>query len=163
MNNKSLLIILVLVGTLTLTLFVAQNQQSIRQFASTAKFPNSTAKNNENKFFIPPNITLTPPHKQAYDAPNDTIPPHIVFKNPASGTRAKINTTLKLTANASDNRKVARVEFLVNGGIICSVKSSPYSCSWAIPFAKNITYTVVARAYDQTGNVSSKNIIVTSF
>jgi hypothetical protein len=70
--------------------------------------------------------------------------------------------TITITATASDNVGVTRVEFLVNGSLQCTDTSAPYSCNWKVPNQANKTFQLQARAFDQAGNVGSASIQVTS-
>jgi hypothetical protein len=99
----------------------------------------------------------------AYSAsPTDTTPPTISLTNPTQGATVARKSTVSLSANASDNVGVSRVEFYVNGGLQCTDVSTPYSCSWKVPNQPRKTYQIEARAYDQAGNSASAAIQVTS-
>jgi chitinase len=58
-----------------------------------------------------------------------------------------------LGATATDNVGVVKVEFYVNGSLLCSDLSSPYTCVWHIPAASNKSYVLQTKAYDAAGNV----------
>jgi glucose/arabinose dehydrogenase len=91
----------------------------------------------------------------------DTISPTVSITNPANGANVARRSTVTITATASDNVGVARMEFLVNGALQCADTTSPYSCNWSVPNAKNVTYQLQARAFDQAGNVGTSSIQVT--
>jgi len=66
-----------------------------------------------------------------------------------------------LSATATDNVGVVRVEFYVNRSLICSDTTSPHTCAWRIP-AGNKSYALEAWGYDAAGNVGkSPRITVT--
>jgi len=67
-----------------------------------------------------------------------------------------------ITATASDNVGVTRVDFLVNGALQCSDTTAPYSCVWRVPAAMNKTYTLQARAFDLAGNSGTATVQVTA-
>ena len=71
-------------------------------------------------------------------------------------------TTITITATASDNVGVTRVDFLVNGALQCSDTTAPYSCNWKVPGAMNKTHQLQARALDQAGNSAAATIQVTA-
>lgn len=99
--------------------------------------------------------TPTPP-------PSDTTSPTVSITNPLNGSTVFRNSKVTITASASDNIGVTKVEFLVNGSIKCTDTTSSYSCSWKVPGARNRTYTLTAKAYDVAGNTANHNINVTS-
>jgi glucose/arabinose dehydrogenase len=92
----------------------------------------------------------------------DTIPPTVSITNPADGAIVARRSTVTITATASDNVGVTRVEFLVNGVLLCSDSTAPYSCNWSVPNAKNVTYQLQARAFDQAGNMAASSVQVTA-
>ncbi|WP_404371742.1 M20/M25/M40 family metallo-hydrolase [Corallococcus coralloides] len=82
--------------------------------------------------------------------PTDTTPPTVSLTAPASG--ATVNGTTSLTASASDNVGVSRVEFLVDGAVKGTSFASPYSYAWDSRTVANGSHTVAAKAYDSAGN-----------
>jgi hypothetical protein len=92
----------------------------------------------------------------------DTISPTVSITNPANGANVARRSTVTITATASDNVGVTRVEFLVNNALQCTDTTAPYSCNWNVPNARNVTFQLQARAFDQAGNVGTANIQVTS-
>src|SRR6266576_7188649 len=95
-KNKNILVMVVLVGALSLTLIVAKNQQSVRQFAQSNNESNSKTNNLEHESLNPPNVTVAPPRNNAYAAPDDITSPNVIVKGPASGTRVKANSPITL-------------------------------------------------------------------
>jgi glucose/arabinose dehydrogenase len=92
----------------------------------------------------------------------DNIPPTVSITSPANGSTVARKANVTITATASDNVGVARVEFLVNGALQCSDVSAPYSCNWKVPNPPNRTYQLQARAFDGAGNSATAAIQVTS-
>ena len=92
----------------------------------------------------------------------DNIPPTVSITNPANGAIVARKSTVNITATASDNVGVTRVDFLVNGAVQCSDTTAPYSCSWRVPGAMNKTHQLQARAFDQAGNSATASIQVTA-
>jgi glucose/arabinose dehydrogenase len=92
----------------------------------------------------------------------DEIAPTVAITNPANGATVARRSTVTITATASDNVGVTRVEFLVNGALQCTDTTAPYSCNWSVPNPKNVTYQLQARAFDQAGNVGTSSIQVTA-
>jgi glucose/arabinose dehydrogenase len=92
----------------------------------------------------------------------DNTPPTVSITSPANGSIVARKSTVTITASASDNVGVARVEFLVNGALQCTDVSAPYSCNWRVPAAPNKTHQIQARAFDQAGNSATAAVQVTS-
>lgn len=90
----------------------------------------------------------------------DTTAPSVSITNPANNALVPRKANVTITANASDNVGVTRVEFLVNGALQCTDTSAPYSCSWRTPAAPNKTFTLQARAFDQAGNSATAAVTV---
>jgi hypothetical protein len=85
----------------------------------------------------------------------DTTPPTVSLTAPANG--ATVSGTVTLSANASDNVGVTSVEFLVNGSVVGTDTTSPYSVSWNSTTVLNGTHTVTARAHDAAGNSTTSS------
>jgi len=91
----------------------------------------------------------------------DEIPPTVSITNPADGAVVARRATITITATASDNIGVTRVEFLVDGTLRCSDLTAPYSCNWSVPNTRT-THQLEARAFDQAGNSATASIQVTA-
>ena len=92
----------------------------------------------------------------------DVVPPSVNITYPVNGSTVRKNSTVNITANASDNVAVARVEFYVGGNLLCLDAAAPYSCSWNVPKPPRVRYTVTAKANDTSGNSASSSVSVTS-
>ena len=92
-------------------------------------------------------------------ASTDTTPPTVTLGLPSSPLARR--STVMLSATASDNVGVVKVEFYVNGSLQCSDTASPYTCAWRIP-AANKSYVLQAVAYDAAGNVGASSRITVS-
>jgi hypothetical protein len=167
-NRRTLLMVggvVVLLIAIPIAVFSLSNRQDIRQRAASNDTPQSSItaiQAASTPTPLPaPSPTATPEQEQ-YTAPNDTEQPTIASISQDNGAQVKADTQVELSATASDNIGVGNVEFLVNGTIICS-SASPYTCNWTVPAQTNIQYVVTVRAYDLTGNVSTKSVVVTSF
>ncbi len=91
---------------------------------------------------------------------NDTSIPTVSISSPANG--ATVSGTTSVSATASDNVGVTKVEFYVNGALQSSSTSAPYSFSWNTAAAANGAYTLSAKAYDAAGNAgNSASVTVT--
>ncbi|HVT03342.1 MAG TPA: Ig-like domain-containing protein, partial [Thermoanaerobaculia bacterium] len=83
----------------------------------------------------------------------DTTAPTTAITAPTNGTSVAGTTTV--TATASDNNTVARVEFYLDGALIATDTSAPYSFSWNTTSASNGSHALVSKAYDAAANAGS--------
>jgi len=95
---------------------------------------------------------------------NNTVPdttlPVVSISNPVSN--ATLSSSVSVSANASDNVGVKRVDFYVNGALRASVNTSPYNFNWDTLAESNASYVLSCKAYDAAGNMgSSSNVSVT--
>jgi hypothetical protein len=54
------------------------------------------------------------------------------------------------------------VAFYVNGTLLCADDDAAYACTWVVPSARGVQYTIEARAYDIMRNTASSTVKVTS-
>jgi len=89
----------------------------------------------------------------------DTTPPTVSLTSPVSGQQIATGAAIPLAATASDNVAVARVEFRVDGTLVNSDTSAPYSFSG--PALAAGSHTAQATAFDTAvpPNSSSTPII----
>lgn len=88
---------------------------------------------------------------------NDTTAPTVSISSPATGTTVTGVTTV--TATASDNVSVSKVEFYVNGTLKATDTASPYTFSWDTTSLTNGSYSLTAKAYDASGNVGQSSTV----
>lgn len=93
------------------------------------------------------------------NVPLDTTAPTVKFSSPVSGANVS-GSSVSLTASATDNIGVNRVEFFVNGVLLASDTTSPYSATWDSAKVANGDHQLSVRGYDTAGNVSSDGIVV---
>jgi subtilisin family serine protease len=87
----------------------------------------------------------------------DTTPPTTSITAPANG--ATVSGTVTISASASDNVGVARVEFYHGTTLIGSDTTSPYSVSWDTTAVANGSYSLTSRAFDAAGNSASSSAV----
>jgi subtilisin family serine protease len=87
----------------------------------------------------------------------DTTPPTTSITSPANG--ATVSGTIGVTASASDNVGVARVELYVDGALLATDTSSPYSFSWNTTTVADGGHNLQTRAYDAAGNAGSSAVV----
>ena len=90
----------------------------------------------------------------------DKTPPTVSITAPVNGAIVARNFPILIQANATDNVAVAKVEFLVNGAVVCTDTTSAYSCNWKTPGKPNANYTISAKAYDTSGNTANVSVSV---
>jgi phage tail protein X len=88
----------------------------------------------------------------------DNIDPIVDLASPGS----PVSGIVTLTAEASDNQGVVEVRFLVDGSLIASDTTAPYSVDWSTAAVANGDVTLTAEAEDAAGNVGiSAGVVVT--
>jgi hypothetical protein len=92
----------------------------------------------------------------------DAVVPTVSLTAPTTGST--VSKTVNVTATATDNIRVSKVEFYLNGVLIATDTTAPYSFTWDTTTAINGSYTLAATAYDNGGNSGiSPNAVVTVF
>src|SRR5207237_6780892 len=90
----------------------------------------------------------------------DTTAPTTSITAPASG--ATVSGTVSVTASATDNVGVTKVEFYLDGALKSTSTTSPYSWSFNTTTVANGSHTLVSKAYDAAGNIgTSATVTVT--
>ncbi|MBC8081904.1 MAG: carbohydrate-binding protein [Hymenobacter sp.] len=87
-------------------------------------------------------------------------PPTVGLTAPANGATYAAPATLQLSANATDNGAVARVEFFGNGTKVGEALTAPYTYSWTGVGAG--TYAITARATDNAGLATTSAAVTVS-
>ena len=82
----------------------------------------------------------------------DTTAPTVQITSPADG--ASVTGTIPISASASDNVDVAKVEFYADGQLVGTATSSPYQVNWDTSTATRSDLGLTAKAYDPAGNVT---------
>ncbi len=157
-------------GTLAVISFTALRSTSS---ASVINFDPSTQvaaiglTGDQTGTLSPANVTINPaptptPLPTPTPTPLDTTNPQITITSPQNGQKVARKSNVTISANASDNIAVTKVEFYLNNSLLSTDANSPYSANWNVPTGKPTTYTISAKAYDARGNNSTSTINVTS-
>jgi peptidoglycan/xylan/chitin deacetylase (PgdA/CDA1 family) len=85
----------------------------------------------------------------------DTAAPTVSLAAPAAN--AQLSGPVAFSATASDNVSVARVDFLVDGSVVGSASSAPYTYSWSSASVADGGHAVQARAVDEAGNTTTSS------
>ncbi|MEZ0393375.1 MAG: Ig-like domain-containing protein, partial [Pseudobdellovibrionaceae bacterium] len=107
--------------------------------------------------FVADSGSTTPPPPTA-----DTQAPVASITSPVNGALVKAGSVITISASASDNVAVTKVEIYTNGNLRCTKTAAPYSCSWTVPKRVGRTHQIQVKAYDAAGNVGSQTISVKS-
>jgi hypothetical protein len=88
----------------------------------------------------------------------DDIPPTVSITSPLN--EAVVDGNVTISATASDNKGVSKVEFYINNVLKSTSTSSPYNYIWNTATYANGTYSLMVKAYDAKGNVLSSSASV---
>jgi hypothetical protein len=89
----------------------------------------------------------------------ELVPPTVSLRSPT--TNMTLSGTVAVSADASDNVGVTKVEYYVNGVLLATDTATPYVYSWNTSSLAAGSYTLMAKAYDAAGNVGqSPNVVV---
>ena len=87
---------------------------------------------------------------------SSNVPPSVNLAQPTAGATFTAPANITMNASASDpDGNVIQVEFLVDGAVVASDTTSPYSYSWNNVSAG--TYTLAARATDDKGATTTSS------
>ena len=90
----------------------------------------------------------------------DVVPPTVAITSPANG--AVLQRKQRIDVNATDNVRVARVEIYVNGSLLATDTSAPYTAYWNTRRAPSGANVIQAIAYDAALNSSTTQVTVNS-
>ncbi|MCY3412004.1 MAG: S8 family serine peptidase [Candidatus Heimdallarchaeota archaeon] len=83
----------------------------------------------------------------------DTEAPTVAISDPSDGST--VSGVILVTATASDNQAMDRVEFYIDGGFISSDSSAPYTMTWDTTAYADGSHYITAMAYDASSNSAS--------
>src|SRR4051794_8986381 len=87
----------------------------------------------------------------------DITPPTTSITAPLAG--ATVSGTTTVSASASDNIGVTKVEFYLDGALKSTDTTSPYSWSWDTTTATNGSHSLTSKAYDAALNVGTSTTV----
>jgi regulation of enolase protein 1 (concanavalin A-like superfamily) len=87
----------------------------------------------------------------------DTTAPSVSITSPVNGST--VSGTLTISANASDNVGVSKVEFYRGSTLLRTDTGAPYTASWDTTTIANAGYDLTAKAYDAAGNVTTSSVV----
>ncbi len=83
----------------------------------------------------------------------DVTPPTAGITSPSGG--ALVRGTITISATASDNVGVTQVQFFVNGVLLSTDSTAPYSASWDTTMVADGAHSLTAQASDAAGNTGT--------
>ncbi len=89
----------------------------------------------------------------------DTTGPAVTLTNPNNAQTMQL--TFNISASASDDLDLNRVEFYVDSVLIKTITTAPFSFNWNSYAVHNGAHTLSAKAIDASGNYSSQSVSVT--
>jgi hypothetical protein len=93
-----------------------------------------------------------------YESPLNSVnaAPSVSLTSPSHGAVFGAPTTVTLTATASDiDGTISKVEFYNGSSLLATVTTTPYTFTWSNVVVG--TYTLTARAYDNSGNITTSS------
>jgi len=87
----------------------------------------------------------------------DVTPPVTSITAPLNN--ATVSGTTSVTASATDNVGVTKVEFYLDGALKSTDTTSPYSWSWDTTTATNGSHSLTSKAYDAALNVGTSTTV----
>ena len=98
--------------------------------------------------------TLRPKLTVSYADGGHALAPSVSVSEPAASAVVS-GAAVRISAEAGDDRRVEQVEFLVDGQLVGTDTSSPYSVTWDSRTVANVTHALTAKATDDAGNVTT--------
>jgi len=86
----------------------------------------------------------------------------VAVTNPTNGSTVPRNQKVMVSASASDNAKVTRVDFYVDNNLLGIATTAPYNYPWKVPAKPGALHKIQAKAYDALGNTAAQAITVTA-
>ena len=95
---------------------------------------------------------------QEITTPTDSIAPTIAITSPANSAKIGTRTTIAITAR--DNVAISRMQLLFDGNLVTTVSGSALTYTMNTRKVASGTHTILARAFDAAGNMSTTTISV---
>lgn len=89
----------------------------------------------------------------------DTTAPTVSITAPTNGSSVTTGSVVTINATAADNVGVTKVDFLVDGAVVNTDTSSPYSYGWNTTGVSSGTHNITAKAYDAAGNTTTSSVV----
>ena len=96
-------------------------------------------------------------HNDGAASTGDVTAPSTSITAPANG--AVVSSAVSVSATATDDVGVTKVEFFLDGALQATDTSSPYAWSWNTLATANGAHTLQSKAYDAANNVGSSALV----
>ncbi len=98
----------------------------------------------------------------SYNVSNSSTPPTVTMTSPLNGST--LSGSVPLAATASSSIGIASVDFTVDGNVVCSDTTSPYTCDWNSTSVPNGVHILYATAHDASSlnGYSPQAIVIVS-
>ncbi|KYG66998.1 hypothetical protein AZI86_08225 [Bdellovibrio bacteriovorus] len=96
-----------------------------------------------------------------FKAAGEAVPPTVAITAPSNSDVVPTSSTVAINVTASDNVGVSNLKIYVNGNLLCTDTTTPYSCNWSVPATAG-SFSIQAVAVDAAGNSANHTIAVTS-
>ncbi|MEX0617055.1 MAG: Ig-like domain-containing protein [Candidatus Woykebacteria bacterium] len=103
-------------------------------------------------------ILVSPIYAQDVDVGGtvDKENPTVLITNPINGST--VSGTINVTANASDDVGVSKVEFYVDGDLVVTDTSAPYGFGLDTKTFSNGSHTLLAKVYDTVSKTATDSV-----
>jgi len=88
----------------------------------------------------------------------DRTAPSVSLTSPVNNSM--VGGTTLISAEASDDTAVTRVDYFLNGALRASSNTPPYTFAWSTKAEVNGDFAIMAQAYDAAGNVGQSTSVV---
>ncbi len=133
------------------------NTVSLTAASHTVKLIGTSPGVSVDRVILTSDSTCTPTGTGTNCATGDATPPTVSLTAPASG--ATVSGTSTLTATASDASGIQSVKFAVDGTVVNTDTSSPYSYAWSSSSVANGTHSLTAIATDNANNTTTSTAV----
>ena len=99
-------------------------------------------------------VTHRPKLTVAYNDASAVVAPTVALAAPAPGATVS-GTAVRLAAAASDDRRVDRVDFSVDGALKATATTAPWETTWDSTSVTTGSHSLSARATDDAGNTTT--------
>lgn len=89
----------------------------------------------------------------------DATAPSVAISSPANG--ARVGYWTPVSAQATDNVQVTKMEVYIDGTLRASSSTSSISYTWVSYYDAAGSHTITVKAYDAAGNVGQSSVVVT--
>lgn len=93
---------------------------------------------------------------------DDPTAPNVSLTSPANGATFSSAQTVTITASATDNVGVTKVELYDGTALKATDTTVPYAFTWPITAAGNGSHSLTVKAYDAAGNSKVSNVAAVS-